>query len=229
MRAVGLTIGGILAMGCSLPLLLALILVGMLGAGAVAMGWSTLGADALTPGGYVLAPGREVLAGTPGFPAWAQPCGPEPGALATDPSACTGHPQPYPYGYEGFSTGQCTWYVATRRLVTWHTPGGLLGGNAGQWLGLAEAAGFSIGAAPEVGAIAVYTDSGPGHVAFVVGVSASGGYTVAESNWALAGPSPPYVDLRGVAPGATGSPAEALAGFIYGPGPAQRRPIPTVS
>lgn len=217
MRIAGITVGGLLAMGCSVPLLLGLSVIGMLGAGAVVSGWSALGGGALAPGGYDLAPGQVVLAGTTGFPAWAEPCGPEPGPLALDPSGCTGHPDPYPYAYEGFSTGQCTWYVATRRRITWHTAGGLLGGNADQWLGLARADGFAVGDTPELGAIVVYTDAGPGHVAFVVGVTAGGGYTVAESNWAIPGPAAPYVDLRGVAAGGTGSPSEVLGGFIYGP------------
>jgi surface antigen len=92
----------------------------------------------------------------------------------------------------------------------------LLGGNGGQWLDLAAAAGYAVGPAPEVGSIAVFQDSGAGHVAFVVGVDAAGNYTVAEANWVLYGPTPPYVDLRGVAAGASGSRAERLEGFIYG-------------
>ncbi len=203
--------------GCALPLLVTLSLVGLLGSGAAAAAWPALSGLLPDPGGFMLPPGHDLLAGAPAFPTWALPCGPEPGGLAVDPSACTGAPAPFPAGYEGFATGQCTWYVATRRLVTWHTAQGLLGGNAGQWLGLAAGAGFSVGPAPELGAIAVYVDSGEGHVAFVVGVDSAGNYTVAESNWALPGPLPPYVDLRGVAAGGTGSSTERLAGFIYGP------------
>jgi len=205
--------------GCALPLLITLSLVGLLGSGAAAAAWPALGGLLPDPGGFMLPAGHDLLAGSPGFPTWALPCGPEPGGLAVDPSACTGSTTPFPAGYEGFSTGQCTWYVATRRRVTWRTQQGLLGGNAGQWLGLAEQAGFSVGPAPELGAIAVYSDSGAGHVAFVVGVDTAGDYTVAESNWALPGPTPPYVDLRGVAAGTTGSAYERLEGFIYGPGP----------
>jgi surface antigen len=107
--------------------------------------------------------------------------------------------------------------VATRRRVVWHTSTGELGGNAGQWLQLAAATGYAIGPDPQVGAIAVYTDSGAGHVALVVGVDASGDYTVAEANWVFLGPRAPYVDLRGVAAGTTGDGFQKLAGFIYGP------------
>ena len=203
--------------GCAPPLIVTLSLVGMLAAGAAAAGWPAFGGLLPSPGGMVLQVGQTVLAGSASFPIWAAPCGPEPGALAMDPSSCTGHPSPYPFAYQGFETGQCTWYVATRRLITWRTPQGSLGGNAGQWLELAAQAGYAVGPAPEVGAIAVYTDSGPGHVAFVVGVAADGDYTVAESNWALSGPISPYVDLRGVGAGSTGSSREVLAGFIYAP------------
>ncbi|MHB1499757.1 MAG: CHAP domain-containing protein [Candidatus Dormibacteria bacterium] len=203
--------------GCAVPLMVTVSLLGILGAGAAAAGWPAVSGLLPSPGGFMLPAGRVVLAGGSGFPPWALPCGPEPGALAVDPSTCTGHPLPYPYSYQGFSTGQCTWYVATRRLVTWHTKDGALGGNAGQWLALAAQAGLAVGATPAVGAIAVYSDQGDGHVAFVVGVDATGDYTVAEANWSLYGPVFPYVDLRGVAAGQTGSSSERLAGFIYGP------------
>ncbi|MHB1526246.1 MAG: CHAP domain-containing protein [Candidatus Dormibacteria bacterium] len=209
-------ISALAALGCAMPLLITLSLVGLLGAGAAAASWPALSGLLPDPGGFMLPAGHDLLADSSSFPSWGLPCGPEPGGLALDPSLCTGDPQPFPFSYQGFATGQCTWYVATRRRVTWHTAAGLLGGDAGQWLGLAAQAGYSVGPAPELGAIAVYSDSGDGHVAFVVGVDAEGDYTVAESNWTLLGPVPPYVDLRGVAAGTTGSAAERLAGFIYG-------------
>lgn len=210
-------LGALAAAGCAVPLVICLSVVGLFGTGAVSAGLPALSGLLPDPGGLMLPVGHYLVADSPGFPDWALPCGSEPGALAMDPSTCTGHPAPYPYSYEGFSTGQCTWYVATRRLVTWHTGAGLLGGNGGQWLSLAAAAGYAVGPAPEAGAIAVFQDAGAGHVAFVVGVDASGNYTVAESNWVLFGPTAPYVDLRGIAAGTTGSSAERLEGFIYGP------------
>lgn len=206
-------------------MVMVLSLVGLVSAGAVAVGWSSVNGLPPDPGGFMLPAGTDIPDGSSGFPSWALPCGPEPGALAVDPSACTGSPEPFPADYEGFSTGQCTWYVATRRRVMWHAAGGELGGNAGQWLELASAAGYSIGPDPQVGAIAVYTDSGAGHVALVVGVDSSGDYTVAEANWVFVGSRPPYVDLRGVSAGKTGDAFEQLAGFIYGPSV----PSPSVS
>lgn len=197
-------------------MVVALSLLGLLSAGAVAADWGAGSGLLPDPGGFMLPVGADIPAGSPQFPGWALPCGPEPGALAVDPSACTGSPSPFPADYDGFSTGQCTWYVATRRRVAWHTASGELGGNAGQWLGLAAAAGYAVGPDPELGAIAVYSDAGAGHVALVVGVEASGNYTVAEANWVFLGPRPPYVDLRGVAAGSTGDAFERLAGFIYG-------------
>lgn len=210
------TVAVLAATGCAIPILMALSLVGLLSAGAVAAGWGSAAGLLSDPGGFMLPAGSEIAAGTPDFPVWALPCGPEPGALAVDPSACAGSPNPFPADYQGFATGQCTWYVATRRRVAWHTSSGELGGNAGQWLQLAAAAGYAVGPAPQIGAIAVYTDSGAGHVALVVGVDAAGDYTVAEANWEFLGPRAPYDDLRGVASGATGTESEQLAGFIYG-------------
>lgn len=203
--------------GCAVPLVMVLSLVGLLSAGAVAAGWSSVSGLLPEPGGFMLPVGADIPDGSASFPVWALPCGSEPGALAVDPSACTGSPSPFPASYDGFATGQCTWYVATRRQVTWHTASGELGGNAGQWLQLASAAGYAVGPDPQVGSIAVFTDAGAGHVALVVGVDASGNYTVAEANWVFLGPRPPYVDLRGVAAGTTGDAFEQLAGFIYGP------------
>ena len=162
------------SLGCSLSTLIAISLLGLLSAAAVATGWSSTAGLLPDPGGFMLPVGADIPAGTVDFPDWAQPCGPEPGALAVDPSACTGSLSPFPANYDGFSTGQCTWYVATRRRVVWHTASGELGGNAGQWLQLAHADGYQIGPAPQIGAIAVYVDSGAGHVALVVGVDAAG-------------------------------------------------------
>ncbi|MFZ0994582.1 MAG: CHAP domain-containing protein [Candidatus Dormiibacterota bacterium] len=203
--------------GCGFSMLLGLSLLGLLSAAAVATGWSSTAGPLPDPGGFMLPVGADIPAGAPDFPDWAQPCGPEPGALAVDPSACTGSPSPFPANYDGFSTGQCTWYVATRRRVVWHTASGELGGNAGEWLQLAHADGYQVGPAPQVGAIAVYVDSGAGHVALVVGADAAGAYTVAEANWVFFGPRAPYVDLRGVEAGGTGDTSERLDGFIYGP------------
>ena len=77
-----------------------------------------------------------------------------------------------------FPFGQCTWWAAYNRHVTWH-------GNAADWLANAAAEGVPTSAAPAVGAIAVYRPGGTysnyGHVAIVVAVTAET-YTVSEMN-----------------------------------------------
>lgn len=82
-----------------------------------------------------------------------------------------GFPDHFPYG-------QCTWWAAYNRRVTW-------GGNAGDWLATARAQGVATNSTPSVGAIAVYRAgdgySGYGHVAIVIAV-APGNYTVSEMN-----------------------------------------------
>src|SRR5439155_21684467 len=66
-----------------------------------------------------------------------------------------GFPDAYPYG-------QCTWWAAYNRRVTW-------GGNARDWLVNAQAQGIATTEYPSVGAIAVYRPGGHyssyGHVA----------------------------------------------------------------
>ncbi len=79
---------------------------------------------------------------------------------------------------DGFPFGQCTWWAAYNRRVTW-------GGNAGDWLANASALGVPTSAEPSLGAIVVYRPGGRysplGHVALVVAVTASL-YTVSEMN-----------------------------------------------
>jgi hypothetical protein len=83
-----------------------------------------------------------------------------------------GYPDHFPYG-------QCTWWAAYNRHVSWN-------GNAADWLANASAQGFHTQLTPTVGAIAVYRPgsgySQLGHVAVVVGV-ASTAYTVSEMNF----------------------------------------------
>ena len=77
-----------------------------------------------------------------------------------------------------FPFGQCTWWAAYNRRVTW-------GGNAGDWLVNAQALGVATTDYPSVGAIAVYRPGGDysnyGHVAIVVAVQPHS-YTVSEMN-----------------------------------------------
>lgn len=83
-----------------------------------------------------------------------------------------GYPDRFPYG-------QCTWWAAYNRHVTWD-------GNAGDWLANAAAKGASTSTIPSLGAIAVYAPgdgySELGHVAIVIAVSPSS-YTVSEMNF----------------------------------------------
>jgi len=83
-----------------------------------------------------------------------------------------GYPDRFPYG-------QCTWWVAYNRRVTW-------GGNAGDWLSNARAQGLMTATIPSLGGIAVYEPgngySTYGHVAVVI-ATAAGSYTVSEMNY----------------------------------------------
>jgi hypothetical protein len=100
-----------------------------------------------------------------------------------------------------FPFGQCTWWVAFNRRVTW-------GGNAADWLVNAAAQGVAISATPSVGAIVAYRPGGLysdlGHVAVVV-ARTSATYTVSEMNAVGWG----RVSLRTVA-----WPDSAAEGFI---------------
>ena len=82
-----------------------------------------------------------------------------------------GFPDPFPFG-------QCTWWAAYNRRVTW-------GGNARDWLANARAQGVATREAPSVGAIAVYRPGGRysvyGHVAVVTALAAHS-YAVSEMN-----------------------------------------------
>src|SRR5438094_9514991 len=77
-----------------------------------------------------------------------------------------------------FPFGQCTWWAAYNRRVTW-------GGNAGDWLVNAQAQGVATSDYLSTGAIVVYRPGGDyssyGHVAIVIGVRATS-YTVSEMN-----------------------------------------------
>jgi len=108
--------------------------------------------------------------------------GPAPGVMAG--------PVAFPWGY-------CTWYVASRRSVTWR-------GNAIDWWWNARGI-RPEGYQPVVGAIQVSRDSWWGHVAFVEQVNSNGSWVVSEMNFVAWG----YVDRRTVWPGGT------LVGFIY--------------
>lgn len=86
----------------------------------------------------------------------------------TEPVVQTG------YAGNGYSYGQCTYYVASRRNV----PGGW--GNAANWYNSAQASGFPVGTAPRPGAIGV--EKGINHVVYVEAVIGDM-VTVSEMNY----------------------------------------------
>jgi LysM repeat protein len=106
-----------------------------------------------------------------------------------------------PYPATGFPAGWCTWYVATKRNVTWR-------GDAGFWYQNAAAAGYPVGSKPKVGAIMVTWESYLGHVAYVEAVNADGSWTVSEMNYVAFD----VISQRTIKPGQLGA---RLVGFIY--------------
>jgi N-acetylmuramoyl-L-alanine amidase len=106
-----------------------------------------------------------------------------------------------PYPATGFPEGWCTWYVATKRNVTWR-------GDAGYWYANASAQGYAVGPTPKVGAIMVTWESWLGHVAYVEAVNADGSWTVSEMNYVAFD----VISERTIKPGQLGS---RLVGFIY--------------
>lgn len=87
-------------------------------------------------------------------------------------------PKPSYSSVNTYPVGQCTWGV--KSLAPWV---GNNWGNGGQWAASAVAAGFSVGTTPVVGAVAVWTGGGYGHVAYVTAVESSTRIRVMESNF----------------------------------------------
>jgi LysM repeat protein len=106
-----------------------------------------------------------------------------------------------PYPATGFSQGWCTWYVATKRNVTWR-------GDAGYWYANASAAGYPVGPTPKVGSIMVTWESYLGHVAYVESVNTDGSWVVTEMNYIQFN----VINERTIKPGQLGG---RLVGFIY--------------
>lgn len=76
-----------------------------------------------------------------------------------------------------YPVGECTW--GAKQLAPW---AGNYWGNGAQWAASAAAAGFRVGSTPVVGAIAVWSGGGAGHVAVVTGVQSNTSIQVMESN-----------------------------------------------
>ena len=106
-----------------------------------------------------------------------------------------------PYVSNKFPVGWCTYYVATKRNVTWT-------GDAGFWYQNAAYQGYAVGPTPKVGAIMVTWESWAGHVAYVEAVNPDGSWVVTEMNWVAFD----VIDERTIRPGQLGS---RLVGFIY--------------
>ena len=106
-----------------------------------------------------------------------------------------------PYTANGFPVGWCTYYVATKRNVTWR-------GDAGYWYQNAAAQGYAVGPTPKVGSIMVTWESWAGHVAYVEAVNPDGSWVVTEMNWVAFD----VIDQRTIKPGQLGA---RLVGFIY--------------
>lgn len=106
-----------------------------------------------------------------------------------------------PYVNNKFPVGWCTYYVATKRNVTWN-------GDAGYWYQNASYQGYAVGSTPKVGSIMVTWESWAGHVAYVEAVNPDGSWMVSEMNWVAFD----VIDERTIKPGQLGS---KLVGFIY--------------
>lgn len=150
-------------------------------------------AEGIEPGQWIIIPDGKV---TP--PAQPQP----------QPQPKPGNKQPKPTtpkitipsgkGHR-FPSGYCTYYVASKRKITF-------GGNAKQWLTNAKSAGYQTGSTPAVGAVVVTTDSARyGHVAYVESVSGDS-FTVSEMNYEGFG----IVNKRTIS-----KTSSSVRGFIY--------------
>lgn len=91
-------------------------------------------------------------------------------------------------GYNNYSYGYCTWYVANRRG---DLPPSM--GDARNWYYAAQNYGFAVGSTPQVGAVAWTPNGYYGHVAYVEAVEGNnvlvsemnfaGGWNVISSRW----------------------------------------------
>lgn len=76
-----------------------------------------------------------------------------------------------------FPRGQCTWYVAQKKVITF-------GGNAKNWLTNAKDSGYRTGNVPVAGAAVVTNENYRyGHVAYVESVNGDGTITISEYNF----------------------------------------------
>jgi len=120
-----------------------------------------------------------------------------------------------------FEWGNCTWWVAQRRAVTWL-------GNGGEWYANAKAQGYAVGHLPLPGSILVRGSSaynGYGHVAYVESVNGTQ-FTVSEMNVNGLG------QLTTRTYDIASNPPSSMIGFIYwrfGPEPTKGSIEPLIS
>lgn len=106
------------------------------------------------------------------------------------------------HGSDTFPYGQCTYYVASRRDVTW-------GGNAWAWFDNANGL-RPEGHVPVTGAIVVFHDGWFGHAAYVESVNPDNSFVISEMNFWTNGGGWGRVDRRLIAADDRG-----ITGFIY--------------
>jgi len=109
---------------------------------------------------------------------------------------------PAPTLADNFPYGQCTYYVATRRAVSW-------GGNAVDWWWLARGH-RPEGHVPIQGAIVVFNIGWVGHVAYIDHVNVDGTFVISEMNYNADGGGWGRVDERTIS-----ADDPSILGFIY--------------
>jgi len=157
---------------------------------------------ALVPGTWVVIPngqGPEITPIPPPAPVRVLAAAPRAAASSPGYTIGGGGTAAAAAGGNRFAYGYCTWYVYNRRPVPWL-------GNAWEWYGQAQRAGWATGPTPRSGAIMVTWESSFGHVAYVESVAPDGSWTVSEMNFQAWG----VVTSRTIRPGGV-----PLIGFIY--------------
>jgi len=108
-----------------------------------------------------------------------------------------------PAGNNNFPFGQCTWYLATRRHITWN-------GNAVAWWSAARGI-RPEGHVPIQGAVVVFSSGWFGHVGYVEKVNPNGTFDMSEMNYfGATGGGWGRVDTRTISPKEAG-----ISGYIY--------------
>jgi hypothetical protein len=103
---------------------------------------------------------------------------------------------------DNFPYGQCTYYIATKRAVSW-------GGNAVEWWWSARGH-RPEGQVPVQGAIVVFNIGWVGHVAYVEHVNLDGTFVVSEMNYRAGGAGWGRIDYRIIS-----ASDPSILGFIY--------------